>query len=87
MLRRQPYSEAAAQLVFMAWLHRIVNGGAEIEAHPAGVAAIDREYAVGSGRIDVRVRWPLPAGGESPSCGFEPAAVNTERACSPWNAD
>ncbi|MCP4658082.1 MAG: hypothetical protein GY856_21950 [bacterium] len=28
MLRRQPYSEAAAQLVFMAWLHRVVNGGA-----------------------------------------------------------
>ncbi|MCP4653891.1 MAG: ATP-binding protein, partial [bacterium] len=63
MLRRQPYSEAAAQLVFMAWLHRIVNGGAEIEARPAGVAAIDREYAVGSGRIDILVRWPLPAGG------------------------
>lgn len=62
MLRRQPYSEAAAQLVFMAWLHRIVNGG-EVEARPAGVPAIDREYAVGSGRIDLLVRWPLPAGG------------------------
>ncbi len=63
MLRRQPYAEAAAQLVFMAWLHRVVNGGAKIEARPAGVAAIDREYAVGSGRIDLLVRWPLPAGG------------------------
>ncbi|MCP3998532.1 MAG: hypothetical protein GY722_26210, partial [bacterium] len=38
-----------------------VNGGAEIEARPAGVAAIDREYAVGSGRVDLLVRWPLPA--------------------------
>jgi hypothetical protein len=63
MLRRQPYSEAAAQLVFMAWLHRVVNGGAEIETRPAGVAAIDREYAVGSGRVDLLVRWPLPQGG------------------------
>ncbi len=63
MLERQPYSEAAAQLVFMSWLHRVVNGGAEIEARPGGVAAIDREYAVGSGRIDILVRWPLPEGG------------------------
>jgi len=63
MLRRQPYSEAAAQLVFMAWLHRIVNGGTEPEVQPGGVAAIDREYAVGSGRIDLLVRWPLPSGG------------------------
>ena len=38
----QPYSEAASQLVLSAWLHRIVNGGGEIEARPAGVAAIDR---------------------------------------------
>ena len=56
-LIRQPYSEAAAQLIFMAWLQRIVNGGS-----PAGVAAIDREYAVGSGRIDICVRWPLASG-------------------------
>ena len=61
MLKRQPYSEAASQLVLSAWLHRIVNGSAEIEARPAGVAAIDREYAVGSGRVDLLVRWPLPA--------------------------
>ncbi len=51
-LRRQPYSEAAAQLVCMAYLHRIVNGG----------GFIDREYAVGSGRIDLCIRWPLEAG-------------------------
>jgi hypothetical protein len=62
MLSRQPYSEAAAQLVFMSWLHRIVNGGTEPEIRPGGVAAIDREYAVGSGRIDLLIRWPLPSG-------------------------
>lgn len=39
------------------------TAGAEIEARPAGVAAIDREYAVGSGRVDLLVRWPLPDGG------------------------
>lgn len=70
MLQRQPYSEAASQWVLSAWLHRIVyvawaplrgDGSAEIEARPAGVAAIDREYAVGSGRVDLLVRWPLPA--------------------------
>lgn len=56
-LHRQPYSEAAAQLIFMAYLQRVVNGGS-----PAGVASIDREYAVGSGRIDLCVRWPLASG-------------------------
>ncbi len=51
-LERQPYSEAAAQLVFMAFLQRIVNGG----------GLIDREYGVGRGRIDLCVRWPHPKG-------------------------
>ncbi len=51
-LNRAPYSEAAAQLVFMAFLHKVVNAG----------GTIDREYAVGRGRIDLCVRWPRPAG-------------------------
>ncbi|WP_344457098.1 AAA family ATPase [Actinocorallia aurantiaca] len=50
LARQQTYSEAACQLVFMGWLHRVVNGG----------GLIDREYAVGQGRIDLLVRWPLP---------------------------
>ena len=50
LARDQTYSEAACQLVFMGWLHRVVNGGGRI----------DREYAVGRGRIDLLVRWPLP---------------------------
>ena len=64
MLRRQPYSEAAAQLVFMAFLHRLVNG-IDLDAAPEsrlGVATVDREFAVGSGRIDLLVRWPVPGG-------------------------
>jgi hypothetical protein len=38
----------------MAFLHKVVNGG----------GFIDRELAVGSGRIDLCVRWPSPAGVE-----------------------
>ncbi len=51
-LGRQPYHEAAAQLIFMAWLQRVINGG----------GFIDREYSAGAGRIDLLVRWPLPQG-------------------------
>ena len=53
-LATAPYSEAAAQLVFMAFLHKVVNGG----------GFIDRELAVGSGRVDLCIRWPYPGGGE-----------------------
>lgn len=56
-LHRQPYSEAAAQLIFMAYLQRVVNGGS-----PAGLATLEREYAVGSGRIDLCLCWPLRSG-------------------------
>ena len=50
MMKTGYYHEAASQLVFMAWLQRVVNGG----------GIIDREYGIGRGRIDVLVRWPLP---------------------------
>jgi hypothetical protein len=53
-LARAPYAEAAAQLVFMAFLHKVVNGG----------GFIDREFAVGSGRVDLCVRWPWAQGVE-----------------------
>ncbi|QIS12682.1 ATP-binding protein [Nocardia arthritidis] len=45
---RDNYHEAAAQLVLMAYLHRIVNG--------AGF--VDREVGVGRGRIDLLIRQP-----------------------------
>jgi hypothetical protein len=45
---KQTYHEAACQLVFMGFLHRVVNGG----------GYIDREYGVGRGRIDLLIRWP-----------------------------
>ena len=42
------YHEVAPQLVLMAFLQRIVNGG----------GFIDREYGIGRYRIDLLVRWP-----------------------------
>jgi len=51
-LAQAPYSEAAAQLVFMAFLQKVVNGG----------GFIDREYSVGRGRIDLCIRWKHPGG-------------------------
>jgi hypothetical protein len=50
-----PYSEAASQLVFMAFLHKITNGN--------GHGAVDREYAAGRGRLDLCIRWPRPGSG------------------------
>lgn len=43
-----PYPEAGPQLVLMAFMQRIVNGG----------GYIDREYGVGRKRLDVLVRYP-----------------------------
>ena len=45
------YHEVAPQLVLMAFLQRVVNGG----------GFIDREYGIGRGRIDLLVRWPYQA--------------------------
>ena len=47
------YHEAAPHLVLMAFLQRIVNGG----------GFVDREFGIGRRRLDLLVRWPLPAGG------------------------
>ncbi|MDR1977665.1 MAG: hypothetical protein LBQ42_02915, partial [Synergistaceae bacterium] len=44
------YKEAGFQLLLQAFLQRILNGG----------GLIDREYALGSGRVDLLVRWRYP---------------------------
>ncbi|MCB9540634.1 MAG: ATP-binding protein [Myxococcales bacterium] len=49
--QRQNYHEVAPQLVLMAFLQRVVNGGGHV----------DREFGVGRGRIDLLIRWPLLA--------------------------
>jgi hypothetical protein len=52
LIGRMPYPEAAPQLVLMAYLQRVVNGG----------GYVDREYGIGRGRIDLCLRWPHAGG-------------------------
>jgi hypothetical protein len=52
MVQGQSYPEIAPHIVLMAYLQRVVNGGAMIE----------REYAAGSGRMDLCIRWPVSGG-------------------------
>ncbi|MEO3803477.1 ATP-binding protein [Nonomuraea sp. B1E8] len=55
LIRQEGYHEAACQIILMAFLHRLVNGGGHL----------DREYAAGTERLDVLVRWPYTGpGGE-----------------------
>ncbi|MDY7225485.1 hypothetical protein [Hyalangium rubrum] len=46
LLSTAPYHEIAPHLVLMAFLHRVANGGGSLE----------REYAIGTGRMDVCLR-------------------------------
>ncbi|MEV4175435.1 ATP-binding protein [Nonomuraea sp. NPDC049709] len=48
LIQQEGYHEAACQIILMAFLHRLVNGG----------GYLDREYAAGTKRLDVLVRWP-----------------------------
>ena len=48
LTNRISYNEAATQIIFMAFLQRVVNGG----------GFIDREYGIGRGRVDLLVRFP-----------------------------
>ncbi|MEO0771521.1 MAG: ATP-binding protein, partial [Cyanobacteria bacterium J06649_4] len=47
LLKSAPYHEIAPHLVMMAFLHRVANGG----------GTLDREYALGTGRIDLCLRY------------------------------
>ena len=47
LLRSAPYHEIAPHLVLMAFLHRVVNGGGTLE----------REYAIGTDRMDLCLRY------------------------------
>jgi hypothetical protein len=47
LLKTVHYHEIAPHLVLMAFLHRVVNGGGSLE----------REYAIGSGRMDICLRY------------------------------
>jgi hypothetical protein len=47
LLQSAPYHEIAPHLVLMAFLHRVANAGGTLE----------REYAIGSGRMDICLRF------------------------------
>jgi len=47
LFKSTPYPEIAPHIVLMAFLHRVVNGGGTLE----------REYAIGSGRMDICLRY------------------------------
>ncbi len=47
LLKSAPYHEIAPHLVMMAFLHRVVNGGGTLE----------REYAIGTDRIELCLRY------------------------------
>ena len=47
LFKSTPYPEIAPHLVLMAFLHRVANGGGTLE----------REYAIGSGRMDICLRY------------------------------
>mgnify|MGYP001801278920 CR=1 FL=1 len=47
LLKSAPYHEIAPHLVLMAFLHRVINGEGTLE----------REYAIGSGRMDLCLRY------------------------------
>jgi hypothetical protein len=47
LLKATPYPEIAPHLVLMAFLHRVANAGGTLE----------REYAIGSGRMDICLRY------------------------------
>ena len=54
-VERARYREAGPQLVLQAFLHRVVNGAGRIE----------REYALGSRRVDLLIIWPSGTGSAS----------------------
>lgn len=57
LLNSAPYHEIAPHLVLMAFLHRVANAGGTLE----------REYAIGSGRMDLCLRYgPVLSGAEGP---------------------
>ncbi|MEM7496205.1 MAG: ATP-binding protein, partial [Myxococcota bacterium] len=51
------YKEAGPHLILQAFLQRVVNGG----------GTIHREYALGRGRTDLVVRWPLSPANQQPA--------------------
>jgi hypothetical protein len=65
----ETYHEVAPQLVFVAFLQRVVNGG----------GFVDCEYGVGRGRIDVLVRKPYTGADGKPVVQREAVEIKVRR--------
>ncbi len=63
------YHEVAPQLVFMAYLQRVVNGG----------GYVDREYGVGRGRVDLLIRKPYTEADGKPAVQREAIELKVRR--------
>lgn len=57
LAKGEMYHEVAPQLIFMAFLQRVVNGG----------GIVDREYGIGTGRVDILVRKPYAGANGRPA--------------------
>ncbi len=68
LLRTAPYHEVAPHLVLMAFLHRVVNGG-----------SIEREYAIGSGRMDLCLRYAGRRSRSRSRCGGRGGPIRWRR--------
>lgn len=69
MAQGENYHEAAAQLVFQAYLQRIVNGG----------GWVDREYGLGTGRTDLFIRKPYTGADGKPTVQREVIELKVRR--------
>jgi hypothetical protein len=69
MAQGENYHEAAAQLVFQAYLQRIVNGG----------GWVDREYGLGEGRTDLFIRKPYADADGKPAVQREVIELKVRR--------
>jgi hypothetical protein len=70
LVKGEIYHEVAPQLIFMAFLTRIVNGG----------GFVDCEYGVGRGRVDVLVRKPYTSADGKRAVQREAAEIKVRRA-------
>lgn len=67
---KEGYHETAAQLIFMAYLQRVVNGG----------GFVDREFGAGAGRIDILIRNPYTGDDGKPAMQKEAVELKVRRA-------
>jgi hypothetical protein len=69
LVQGEAYHEVAPQLVFMAYLQRVVNGGGQVA----------REYGIGRGRIDLTVAKPYLAPDGTPAVQREVIELKVRR--------